>query len=49
MAVTPKALIDKLNTTCKKALEQAIALCMSRTHFNVELEHWLIKILEGSE
>src|SRR5262245_45100177 len=48
MAASPKALIDKLNTTCKKALEQAIALCMSRTHFNVELEHWLIKILEGS-
>lgn len=48
MAASPKSLIDKLNGTCKKALEQAIALCMSRTHFNVELEHWLLKILESS-
>jgi type VI secretion system protein VasG len=48
MAVTPKALIDKLNPTTKKALEQAIALCMSRTHFNVELEHWFTKLLEGT-
>jgi type VI secretion system protein VasG len=48
MAVSPKALIDKLNGTSKKALEQAIALCMSRTHFNVELEHWLLKLLDGT-
>jgi type VI secretion system protein VasG len=48
MPPTPKALIDKLNGTCKKALEQAIALCMSRTHFNVELEHWFLKLLDGT-
>ncbi len=48
MAVTPKSLIDKLNGTCKKALEQAIALCMSRTHFSVELEHWLLSLLNGT-
>ncbi len=46
-AVTPRALIDKLNATCKKALEQAASLCMSRTHFNVEIEHWLLKLLDG--
>ena len=48
MAASPKSLIDKLNGTCKKALEQAIALCMSRTHFNVEIEHWLLKILDNT-
>jgi type VI secretion system protein VasG len=48
MAVSPKALINKLNPTCKEALEQGIALSFARTHFNIEIEHWLIKLLEGS-
>ncbi len=45
-AVSPKALLDKLNPTCKRALEAAAGLCISRTHFHVEIEHWLVKLLE---
>jgi type VI secretion system protein VasG len=45
-AVTPKALIGALNPTCRKALEAALGLCVARTHFTAELEHWLIKFLE---
>src|ERR1700722_6590053 len=48
MPVSPKALINKLNPTCREALEQGIALSFSRTHFNIEIEHWLMKLLEGS-
>jgi type VI secretion system protein VasG len=48
MAITPRALIEKLNTTCRRGLEAAIALCQSRTHFYVELEHWLLKLLDGA-
>jgi type VI secretion system protein VasG len=48
MAVTVKALIDKLNPTCTKALNQAVGLSFSRTHFSVEIEHWLLKLLEGT-
>src|SRR5581483_741629 len=48
MAVTVKALIDKLNPTCTKALNQAVAMSFSRTHFSVEIEHWLLKLLEAS-
>src|SRR6476659_9885442 len=48
MAVTDKALIDKLNPTCTKALNQAVAMSFSRTHFSVEIEHWLLKLLEGT-
>ena len=48
MAITPRALIEKLNTTCRRGLEGAIALCQSRTHFYVELEHWLLKLLDGT-
>ena len=45
-AVTPKAMIAALNPTCKKALEAALGLCVSRTHFTAELEHWLLKLLD---
>jgi type VI secretion system protein VasG len=47
MAVSSKALLDKLNTTCNKAILQAVALSFSRTHFDVELEHWLLKLLDS--
>jgi type VI secretion system protein VasG len=46
-AVSVKPLINKLNTTCRRTLvEGAIGLCMSRTNYNVEVEHWLLKMLE---
>jgi type VI secretion system protein VasG len=40
------SLIAKLNGTTRKALEGAAALCVSQTHFNVEIEHVLLKLLE---
>src|SRR5688572_17177029 len=46
MAVSPRTLIEKLNPTCKTALvDEAIRLCMARTHFHIELEHWLLSLL----
>lgn len=44
--ISPRNLIDKLNTTCRNALMSAAGLCLSKTHFNVEIEHWLIKLFE---
>jgi type VI secretion system protein VasG len=44
----PRLLFDKLNPTCRKALESAAGLCLSRTHFEVEAEHWLLKLLDQS-
>ena len=41
-----KSLVGKLNEPCRIALESAAGLCVSRTHYNVEIEHWLLKILE---
>ncbi|PUA26964.1 MAG: ClpV1 family T6SS ATPase [Cellvibrio sp. 79] len=35
-----------MNEPCRNALEGAAGLCLSRTHYNVEIEHWLIKLLE---
>ena len=46
MPVSPRALIEKLNQTCRGTLvDDAIRLCMTRTHYHVELEHWLFALL----
>jgi type VI secretion system protein VasG len=44
--INPRALIDKLNGTCNRALQGAANLCLTRTHFHVEVEHWLLKLVE---
>jgi type VI secretion system protein VasG len=41
-----KALSDKLNGACKKALENALGLCVQRTNYAVEIEHFLLKLTE---
>lgn len=48
-SVNLKSLIGKLNTTCTRALEAAAGLCLSRTNYNVEVEHWLAKLLESTQ
>ena len=45
-AINPRNLFDKLNATCRRGLEAAAGLCLSRTHFHVEIEHWLLKLTE---
>ncbi|HEV2418170.1 MAG TPA: type VI secretion system ATPase TssH [Terriglobia bacterium] len=42
-----KALIGKLNDTTRGALEAAAGLCLSRTHYDVEVEHYLMKLLDA--
>jgi len=34
---------------CRRALEAAAGLTLSRSHYNVEIEHWLLKLLDGSD
>ncbi|MEA1933765.1 MAG: type VI secretion system ATPase TssH [Thermodesulfobacteriota bacterium] len=41
-----KSLIGKLNSACRKSLESAAGLCLSHTHYDVELEHFFIKLLD---
>jgi len=36
-----KQLVSRLNEPCRRALEAAAGLTLSRTHYNVEIEHWL--------
>ena len=46
MSLDLRSLIGRLNNTCRRALEGAAGVCVSRTHYEVELEHWLYKLLE---
>ena len=41
-----RTLIAKLNDPSRKALESAAGLCLSQTHYEVDSEHLLIKLLE---
>jgi len=49
MSVNLKSLIGKLNAPTRNALEAAAGLCLSRTHYNVEIEHYLMKLMEASD
>ena len=48
-AIDLKALVGRLNEHCRRALEAAAGLTLSRSHYDVELEHWLIKLSDGSD
>lgn len=49
MNVNLKGLIGKLDDTCRRALEAAAGLCLSRTHYDVDVEHLLLKLLDGHD
>ena len=49
MAVNLKSLISRLNGTCRGALEGAAGLCLSRTNYEVEPEHFLLKLIENAD
>ncbi len=49
MSVNLKSLIGKLNAPTRSALEAAAGLCLSRTHYNIEIEHYLMKLMEASD
>jgi type VI secretion system protein VasG len=46
MNLNLKSLVGRLNETCRNALENAAGLCVSRTNYDVEIEHVLAKLIE---
>ncbi|HEX2798479.1 MAG TPA: Clp protease N-terminal domain-containing protein, partial [Thermoanaerobaculia bacterium] len=46
MSANLKSLISRLNDTCRNALEGAAGLCLSRTNYDVDVEHLLVKLGE---
>jgi type VI secretion system protein VasG len=48
MGLNLKSLIAKLNDPTRAALEAAAGLCLSRTNYDIEVEHFLTKLLDSS-
>ena len=48
MQIDIRTLLTKLNPECKRAMGRAAELCVQQTHFNVELEHLLLALIEAN-
>lgn len=46
MDIDIRTLLGRLNPDCKRAMEQAAELCVQQTHYHVDLEHLLLKLVE---
>ncbi|HYM75940.1 MAG TPA: type VI secretion system ATPase TssH [Candidatus Dormibacteraeota bacterium] len=44
-----KSLIGKLNDSTRGALEAAAGFCLARTHYDIEVEHYLTKLLDSTD
>src|SRR5277367_5063344 len=49
MSVNLQSLIGKLNEQSHNAILAALGLCVSNTHYNVEIEHYLLKAIDSSD
>ena len=49
MPANLRSLIGKLNDPARKAMEAAAGLCLSRTHYDIEVEHFLMKVLDSAD
>ena len=49
VSVDLQALFGKLNEQSRDALDAAASLALMRTDYNVEIEHWLLKLLEVAD
>ncbi len=49
MSLNLKSLIGKVNDATRSALEGAAGLCVSRTHYDIEVEHFLLKAIDSSD
>jgi type VI secretion system protein VasG len=46
VAVDLRSLVAKLNDACRRSLEAAAGSALSRSHHNIEVEHWLLRLLD---
>lgn len=42
-----KGLVDRLNPSCRQALENAAGTCVSRLHYEITIEHMLARLLDN--
>ena len=45
-AIDVQSVVGRLNSHCRSTLEGAVGMTFSRTHYNAEIEHWLMKLVE---
>ncbi len=46
VAIDLKSLVGRLGAVCRRQLEAAAGLTLSRSHYNVEIEHLLLRLVE---
>ncbi len=46
MTINLKSLIGKLNDFTRKTLEASAGLCLARTNYDIEVEHYVMKLLD---
>ena len=46
LLVELKPLVGRLNAYCKQALEDGVGLCVSRGHYEITVEHFLVKLFD---
>jgi len=47
MDIDIRTLLGRLNPECKRAMGVAAELCVAQTHFNVEVEHFLVALIDA--
>lgn len=47
--IEPKSLIDRLNPYSREALENATGLCLARSHYEVTVDHVLLKLVDNPQ
>ncbi len=47
MEIDIRTLLGRLNPECKKAMERAAELCVQQTHYTVDIEHLLLRLVES--
>lgn len=43
-----KSLVERLNPSCRAALETAAGTCLNRTHYEICIEHLLVRLLDDA-
>ena len=49
LLVELKPLVGRLNGYCKQALEDGVGLCVSRGHYEITVEHFLVKLFNDPQ
>ena len=49
MGISLKAIVARLNSTMRAVLEGAAGMCVTRAHYDVEVEHVILKLLDVAD